>query len=821
MGFARPKARRDHLDFKPFKIGKYLLLERIAMGGMAEVYRAKASGAGGFEKQLAIKRILPNYSQNEEFRRMFEYEARLSSMLTHSNIVQIYDFVKSSDTYLLAMEYVDGKNLRQFINKIKKIGFVLPVEYGVYVVSEVCKGLEYAHKKRDDLTNRPLNIIHRDMSPQNVMLSYEGSVKIVDFGIAKAKDRVDETRSGVIKGKFGYMSPEQANGEPVDHRTDIFSTCIILYELLTSKRLFSAENDMATLKMIQECIIPPPSKSNPKVTAELEKIVMKGLTKDLALRYQSAGDLHRDLQGYLNKHFGSFTQKELADAMLRVFKEEISTEKKRFEQIYRQSIPFSQGAKLDDNEDGDQDENNSAEFSSASRSEEPADKDDLTRSEAVEKTGETNFGNDSDAMPSEIPFDVGNDGISKGISRTNPTNQTDPKFQNSVTNRPTQLNNTADETVPATRAQKIAAQEQNEKTIVESSVSMFTDAGGEASSVGVPTEGNTSSQATSPKKEDRFGQSKLPSSGVKLETRAGDAEEVRSRRERSISQLNEVSGQESAALPSYTESQRVSVSQPITPQPRRPAKREQQEEEEEEEDYLPMDEESSISATTMIRTLITAILLVVILIGTFKVWRIYLAGGLPTVMTGVIKKYSNNDIKKSKPLRKPEDPVETVPGTEPARKIANNECSIAIDSDPRGVGIKVNGQAKGETPVTLLLGCNRDFNVSFQRDGFEPVTENVLMNNSNKKLYKTLKAIPIGNLELTVNPGVSITIDGGTTSQYVGAGEAVSFPLRANTKHRVHFKNEVLGIDATRDYKVTAGAVTKEIVRLNPGESPH
>src|SRR3954447_1202237 len=153
------------LEFKPFKIGKYLLLERLATGGMAEVYRAKASGAGGFEKQLAIKRILPSYAENEEFRRMFEYEARLSSMLTHANIVQVYDFIKSSETYLLAMEYVDGKNLRQFINKIKKIGFTLPIEFGVYIISEVCKGLEYAHKKKDDLTGRPLNIIHRDMSP--------------------------------------------------------------------------------------------------------------------------------------------------------------------------------------------------------------------------------------------------------------------------------------------------------------------------------------------------------------------------------------------------------------------------------------------------------------------------------------------------------------------------------------------------------------------------------------------------------------------------------------------------------------------------------
>src|SRR6185295_4837562 len=144
----------------------------------------------------------------------------------------------------------------------------LPIELSVYVINEVSKGLEYAHSKKDSVTGKSLNIIHRDMSPQNIMISYDGAVKIVDFGIAKAKDRVDETRSGVIKGKFGYMSPEQANGLSIDHRSDIFSTGIILFELITNKRLFSAENDMATLKLIQECIIPTPTRINPKVPAE-------------------------------------------------------------------------------------------------------------------------------------------------------------------------------------------------------------------------------------------------------------------------------------------------------------------------------------------------------------------------------------------------------------------------------------------------------------------------------------------------------------------------------------------------------------------------
>ncbi len=793
------------------------------MGGMAEVYRAKASGAGGFEKQLAIKRILPNYSQNEEFRRMFEYEARLSSMLTHSNIVQIYDFVKSSDTYLLAMEYVDGKNLRQFINKMKKIGFALPIEFGVYIVAEVCKGLEYAHKKRDDLTNRPLNIIHRDMSPQNVMLSYEGSVKIVDFGIAKAKDRVDETRSGVIKGKFGYMSPEQANGESVDHRTDIFSTTIILYELLTSKRLFAAENDMATLKLIQECLISPPSRINPKVPPELEKIVMKGLTKDLGLRYQSAGDMHRHLQEFLNKHYGSFTQKDLADAMLRVFKEEITSEKKRFEQIYRQSIPFSQGAKLDDNH-GEDDSDSSDERSEASnQSSRSRDEEDITRSEAVEKTGETNFEENSDVMPSEIPFDVGSEGLSAADpSRSKVSLNNDPLSEEKSiggiqgeTKNEYVIPEFSDETMPATRAQGKVAQnqpatateplEQNEKTVVENSISMFTDAG--EPSVGTPTEGATESRKEELRGQARFPKTSLPASGVSLENSGTNV--APGRRERSISRLSEVSSKDSELPSSFTDNSdghlTLSESTPVVSRRNEP-------EFDTSTAFPPERDDSTSSVVTVLRGLLTALVLVAILIGTFKVWRVYLAGGLPSFMDGMISKYSSTKGDKKQPIA---DDSQKTP--DPVRHVAN-ECTINIDSDPRGATVTINNQTKGSTPTTLGLPCGRDFNVTMIHEGFESASENVVMNAQNKKLYETLKKIPMGNLELTVNPGVNIEVPDANFSEYARGGEIVSIPLRANVRHKVHLKNEVLGIDVTREYKVTEGAVTRETLSLNPDD---
>jgi len=328
-------------DFKPQVVGPYLLIEKIASGGMAEVYRARFTRDAGFEKEVAIKRILPNYTTNPEFKSMFEHEARLCSDLNHANIVQVKDFQRIGDTYLLEMEYVDGKNLRQLINKAQKIGIQLPMPFGIYVINEVTKGLEYAHTKKDKYTGASLNIIHRDISPQNIMVSYDGQVKIVDFGIAKAKNRVDETRSGVIKGKFGYMSPEQAHGYEIDKRSDIFSISIILYELVTGKRLFSAENDMATLKLIQQCVIPQPSRVNPKISTELEKIILKGLSADLSLRYQSAGELGKVLQLYLNKHYPEYSQKDVIELVQKIFKSEIESEKRRLREISRQSIPYS------------------------------------------------------------------------------------------------------------------------------------------------------------------------------------------------------------------------------------------------------------------------------------------------------------------------------------------------------------------------------------------------------------------------------------------------------------------------------------------------
>lgn len=305
------------------KFGKYYLLDKVATGGMAEVYLSKLVGAQGVNKFVAIKRILPQYSENDEFNSMFKEEAKIAVNISHSNVVPIYDFGEEIHRLYLVMEYVPGKNVRQILNTLKKQKETVPLPFAVAIINEVAKGLDNAHKCFDRTTGRPLNIIHRDVSPQNVILSYDGEVKLLDFGIAKAESKIETTRAGTLKGKFGYMSPEQAEGLDLDARTDIFSLGIVLWELLADARLFMAKNEILTIRKIRDCVIPSLNKSNPEVTTDLENIVQKALARDRNIRYQTAGELHKDLNAFLNRHYPDFTSGDLAAFMKRLYNDEI------------------------------------------------------------------------------------------------------------------------------------------------------------------------------------------------------------------------------------------------------------------------------------------------------------------------------------------------------------------------------------------------------------------------------------------------------------------------------------------------------------------
>src|SRR5438067_12521233 len=322
---------------KPTPFGKYYLLERINVGGMAEVFRAKAFGVEGFERLVAVKRILPNIAEDKEFIRMFIDEAKLSVQLNHANIAQIFDLGVVDGSYYIALEHVHGRDLRAMFDRCRQLGEPMPTSQACFVVMKVCEGLDYAHNKRD-AGGREIGLVHRDVSPQNVLVSFEGEVKLIDFGIAKAAGKGSKTQAGILKGKFGYMSPEQVRGNPIDRRSDVFSCGIVLYELLTGERLFVGESDFSTLEKVRNVEILPPSTYNRRIPDELERIVLKALAKDPEERYQNAIDLHDELQAFVYTAGEFYSRKDLAGWMKKTFGREIEEESAKLES-YRQLKP--------------------------------------------------------------------------------------------------------------------------------------------------------------------------------------------------------------------------------------------------------------------------------------------------------------------------------------------------------------------------------------------------------------------------------------------------------------------------------------------------
>ena len=277
---------------------RYRVIERIAAGGMAEVYRAESAGLEGFKKIVAIKRVLPHLAEKKQFIGMFLDEARTSAHLSHSNCVQVFDIGVGDNTYFIVMEYVDGSDLKAIIEHRRSRNQRLPLEAASLICQRICEGLSYAHEVTDT-KGRKLGIVHRDMSPPNVLITRHGEVKIADFGLAKANSQLERSEPGIIKGKFSYLSPEAAQGETVDHRTDIFAIGIMLWEMLAGRRLFLGESDLDTVRQVQASRVPSLAQINPEVTPELERIVQKALARDSNKRYQSARELGRDLNSFL------------------------------------------------------------------------------------------------------------------------------------------------------------------------------------------------------------------------------------------------------------------------------------------------------------------------------------------------------------------------------------------------------------------------------------------------------------------------------------------------------------------------------------------
>jgi len=283
------------------RFGQYILEERVAKGGMAEVFRARMMGVEGFQKTVAIKRILADMAGNDEFVTMFIDEAKLAAQLKHPNIVDIYDLGKIDRSFYIAMEYVEGHDLRDVLARCRQAGVTVPAPLALHCAAQLAAALDHAHTKRD-FSNRELGLVHRDVSPPNVLISNDGEVKLCDFGIAKALSKATHTRDGLLKGKLRYMSPEQASGHEIDHRSDIFSLGLVLYEMLTGQKVFKGSSETEILEQVRNPEVAVPSSLKDDVPPDVDRIVLRALERDPDARYQTAEAFGRALEGAIRSH---------------------------------------------------------------------------------------------------------------------------------------------------------------------------------------------------------------------------------------------------------------------------------------------------------------------------------------------------------------------------------------------------------------------------------------------------------------------------------------------------------------------------------------
>ncbi len=321
------------LEELPKQFGKYTLLRKLAAGGMAEIFLALHRSMAGFEKLVVIKRILPAMNQDKAFIDMLLHEARIAATLSHPNIVQIFDVGQVDGTYYIAMEHIHGEDIRSIVRGMRRKGVTeFPLEHALAIGLGVSAGLAYAHDKRD-LEGRPIGIVHRDISPQNVVITFTGDVKIVDFGIAKSEKVEEEHKDGQLKGKVPYMSPEQAAGKELDARSDIFAVGVVLFELTTGKRLFKGNSELETLRLILESDYPSPAQIRPDYPPQLERIVMRALAKRREDRYQTAREMQADLEAFVREERIAVSTVSLTHWMQMLFEEKLAQQNEALQDI--------------------------------------------------------------------------------------------------------------------------------------------------------------------------------------------------------------------------------------------------------------------------------------------------------------------------------------------------------------------------------------------------------------------------------------------------------------------------------------------------------
>ncbi|PIE19538.1 MAG: hypothetical protein CSA65_02090 [Proteobacteria bacterium] len=293
------------------EFGNYHIVRHIGGGGMAQIYQAKTKGLAGFEKHLALKVINPEYANEQRFIQMLIDEAKITVGLSHVNIAQVFDLGQCNGIYYIAMEFVDGLDVLELVNGLHNMGRRLPIEAVAYIGRQICSGLHYAHTRKD-ANGKPLNIVHRDISPQNILVSRAGEIKVVDFGIAKAAGMSSKTQAGVIKGKVNYMAPEQVMGQKADRRTDIFSVGVVVWESLTSQMVYSADNMGELVAAVRKADISPPSSVRPEIPPALDQLVLKALHPNTKERFQSAHQFQVELTKFLSTYAPDYSGSNLA-----------------------------------------------------------------------------------------------------------------------------------------------------------------------------------------------------------------------------------------------------------------------------------------------------------------------------------------------------------------------------------------------------------------------------------------------------------------------------------------------------------------------------
>ncbi|MCB9591334.1 MAG: serine/threonine protein kinase [Sandaracinaceae bacterium] len=314
------------------RLGRYHLTERIAFGGMAEIFRAFTFEDDGFKRDVAIKRLLPHYVEDQQFITMLTDEFKLVSHLKHPNIAEVFELVEVDDSLLIAMEYVDGKDLRSTVEKAKQRRLHLALDDVAYVLARALDGLHHAHVARDD-HDEPLKIVHRDFSPSNILVAYDGTVKLCDFGIAKASHNRIQTKTGIIKGKVKYMSPEQAFGRKLDWRSDLFSAGSVLYELCTDAAPFTASNEIDLIFAVRDAVPPPCRELNPDIPEQLGRIIEKSMSRSRSARYQTALEFRDALLRFLRNYNPKYRRTKLSRFMKRAWNEEIERDLRAMEEF--------------------------------------------------------------------------------------------------------------------------------------------------------------------------------------------------------------------------------------------------------------------------------------------------------------------------------------------------------------------------------------------------------------------------------------------------------------------------------------------------------